>query len=300
MAGYQHAAYARSLAEFGEPLHLPRSDGWVLRRPIEGTGAFDAMGCYPLFSCGNWGGLCTDLDGLEPAPVSLVLVTDPFGTTGPEDLSRCFQIVSAFKEHLVVDLAGKPDSFVSEHHRRNIRKAAARVEVERCADPALHAAEWTALYAELVARHRIRGIARFSAGSLEAQLRVPGLEMFRAVQAGTTVGLTLWYQQGSVAYYHLAAYTEPGYAAGASFALFDRAIRFFADRAAWMNLGSAAGVEGAREDGLTRFKRGWATGSRTAYLAGKIFDPARYEAIVQARQVAPSSYFPLYRMGEFA
>lgn len=44
-------------------------------------------------------------------------------------------------------------------------------------------------------------------------------------------------------------------------------------------------------DGLTQFKRGWATGQRTAYLCGRIFDHTMYEAIRAATvRLAPGTF----------
>jgi len=55
--GYAHANYAAALREFGRPREMHACTGWVLEREIAGTGHTDLMGCYPIFSCGNWSGL---------------------------------------------------------------------------------------------------------------------------------------------------------------------------------------------------------------------------------------------------
>ena len=47
---------------------------------------------------------------------------------------------------------------------------------------------------------------------------------------------------------------------------------------------------GADRDGLTRFKRGWATGERIAHLCGRVLDRAAY-----SRLAGPSDWFPAYR-----
>jgi hypothetical protein len=300
VAGYRHPAYARALEEFGRPLHLPGCDGWLLERPIVGRAATDATGCYPLFGCGDWSRLPADLDALAGRLVSVVLVTDPFGAFRPEDLAPAFDRFSPFKEHLVVDLGLPPGSTVSTHHRRNIRKASRVIEVERCDQPLDHLADWVALYANLITRHGIGGVARFSEASFAAQLRVPGLTMLRAVHRGETVGMTLWYLQDSVAYYHLGSYSDAGYELGASFPLFAFAIESYSREAAWLSLGAGAGLDGSADDGLTRFKRGWSSGSRTAYLAGRILDAGAYDDFVRSSGMAPDPYFPLYRKGEFA
>jgi hypothetical protein len=50
---------------------------------------------------------------------------------------------------------------------------------------------------------------------------------------------------------------------------------------------------------LSRFKRGWATGTRTAYFCGRIFDRANYREITRASGCMATDYFPAYRQGEF-
>src|SRR5690349_8434686 len=71
MTGYLHPAYAESLSEFGRPRLLPRSRGWILERPIPACPYFDAMGCYPLFTCHDWSELPGDLVDLGSELVSL-------------------------------------------------------------------------------------------------------------------------------------------------------------------------------------------------------------------------------------
>lgn len=293
MSGYAHAAYADALSVFGSPRLLSNCGGWILTSPIEGTNLHDARGCYPLFACADWSQLQRDLDAIDDL-VSLVLVADPFGDYEPAILRNYFpDMMLNYKEHYVVDLANPT---IAPHHARNIRKA--QVEVEFCAQPKAFAADWVRLYANLIQRHQIQGIAAFSADSLVKQLEVPGLVMFRALLNGETVGIVLWYMQGEVGYYHLAAYTDEGYQKWASFALFARAIDYFKTRLRWLNLGAGAGVTNDGSDGLTRFKSGWASGTRTAYLCGRIFNHDAYEALVQARRIEGAAFFPLYRKGE--
>ena len=303
MSGYTHPAYAASLAEFGKPCPLPRSGAWVLERAIPSSPYSDAMGCYPLFACQDWSQLHLDLDEIQGDLVSLAIVADPFGEHDPAYLRKCFpDLVVPFKEHMVVDLSLLPDSFVDAHHRRNARKALERLEVELCADATLFADEWTSLYANLVERHHIRGLPAFSATSFRAQLAVPGMVMFRATDGDETVGITLWYVDRGVAYYHLGAYSEAGYKLRASFALFWRVIENFSSQGLqWLNLGAGAGLSTTgTEDGLSRFKRGWSNGARIAYFCGRIFNQQRYDEIMMKQQVIATDYFPAYRKGEFS
>ena len=297
--GYAHPSYAASLADFGTPRLLPRSGGWVLERDIPHSAARDAMGCYPLFVCQDWDGLEADLEDVREW-ICLSMVTDPFGAYDEECLRRCFgERVAPFKRHFVTALDRPIDAIVSSHHRYYARKALERVFVERCAEPARFLDEWVELYSHLVARHDVRGIRAFSKSAFAAQFDVPGLVMMRATHQGTTVGAHLWYQHGSVVYSHLAAVNALGYELMASYALHWYALQTFAGEACWLNLGAGSGTVDHEDGGLTRFKRGWATGTRTAYLCGRIFHQSKYQAILQAHQNPPSDYFPAYRRGEF-
>lgn len=307
--GYLHPAYAECLTEWGTPRLLPRSGAWILERQIAGTQYRDAMGCYPLFCCPDWSQLAADLDELAEAKrelVSLTVVTDPRGDYDVPYLQHCFDdVVIPFKEHLMVDLSREMNTFVTGHHRRYALKALRSITVEKCRHPAQFLNEWVDLYANLIQRHDIRGISSFSSASFEKQLQVPGMVMFKAMQENRTVGMTLWYVQGDAAYYHLGAYSQLGYDLRASFALFWRVMETFAaDGLRWLSLGAGAGAAtdaGSEETaGLARFKRGWATGSQTAYLCGRVFDAVRYAALTKANDLAPGSYFPAYRKGEFS
>ncbi|MCM3875990.1 MAG: GNAT family N-acetyltransferase [Thermoanaerobaculia bacterium] len=301
-SGYRHAGYAASLSEFGAPHRLPLCQGWVLRRRIPGFDSWDAMGCYPLFACRDWSRLPLDLVEMETGLVSLTVVTDPFGEYDEAHLRRCFgDLVAPFKEHFIVDLGRSPDSFIQSHHRRNARKAFEYLRVERCEDALLFLDEWCDFYSNLMVRHKIRGLAAFSRAAFARQLGVPGIVAFRATREGRSVGMNLWYVQGDAAYYHLGAYSDDGYRFHASFALFRRALEDFADAGLHhLDLGAGAGAAGDGADGLSRFKRGWATGTRTAYLCGRIFDRPLYASLTQARGNADTVYFPAYRAGEFA
>jgi len=300
VTGYLHPGYAESLGEFGAPRGLPESGGWLLERPIPGSGDRDATGCYPLFTCQDWTRLGRDLDGLADRLVSVGLVADPFGQYEVADLERCFpDRFFRFKEHHVIDLGRPPHSYVSAHHQRNARKALDQLQVEGSDVPPA-AEEWERLYSTLIERHSITGISAFSRQAFARQFSVPGLVAFRAISEGETVGMLLWYLQDGVGYYHLGAYSPQGYELRASFALFWKAIHYFAESGlGWLNLGSGAGLGGGDEDGLSRFKRGWATGTRPAWFCGRILNREKYDELVRAHGVTGDDYFPLYRRGEF-
>jgi hypothetical protein len=301
-SGYLHPLYAQSLTEFGEPIELPASEGWILKRPIHETSQFDGIGCYPIFACKDWSNLGKDLDWVSNQLISLSLVTDPFGNYTQPDLIVYFKDVARpYKEHFIVDLQQRPEEFVDSHHQRNAHKALKTVKVEICTEPIRFLDDWTSLYANLINRHHIHGIAKFSRVSFAKQLSVPGVVVVRAVLNDQILGMLLWYVQSDLAYYHLGAYSQEGYRQKASFALFWVVIEHFKQQGFhWLSLGAGAGVQGDPSDGLTRFKQGWSTGTRIAYFGGRIFDPQKYQELVSARGIGNTSYFPAYRADELA
>jgi hypothetical protein len=139
----------------------------------------------------------------------------------------------------------------------------------------------------------------FSDSSLRQQLRVPGLELFKATVNEQTVGMTLWITQADIGYYHLGAFNEAGYRERASFSLFWTALEYFAQkRLHWLSLGAGAGLRAAAS-GLTRFKQGWSTGVRMTYLCGRILNLNAYTELTTRRGASPDGYFPSYRRNEF-
>jgi hypothetical protein len=301
VTGYLHPRYAASLAEFGLPRALPRCGAWVLQRAIPSVPFQDAMGCYPLFACRDWSRLAADLEDMAHDVVCLSVVTDPFGEYDEAHLKQCFQDrVIAFKKHFCVDLGRPMEEYVHRDHRRKARKALARLQVERCENAIQWVDDWVRLYGHLIQRHRITGILTFSRTAFAQQFEVPGLVVFRALHRDKPVGMVLCYIQGNVAYYHLGAHGPAGYEMGSSFALFWRLIEHLRDRGLrWINLGAGAGIGDDATDGLTRFKRGWSTGTRTAYFCGRVFDRPAYDRIVKIKGIADTAYFPAYREGEF-
>ena len=300
MAGYDHPDYARSLAEYGTPLELPRSGGWILARQIPGFPYRDAMGCYPLFCCKDWSRLHEDLDELGDDLVSLSLVTDPFGAYDLPYLERCFRDqVIPFKEHFIVDLHRPLKDLVSKNRRKKIRRASNEISIERCDQPVDHLDEWMTLYSALIEKHKITGMRTFSRQAFARQLGIPGMVMFRAVYAGLTVGATLWYLQGQVGYGHLAAFSQTGYDLQSSYALDWYSLEYFSDTIRWLDFGGSAGVAGDLASGLDMYKRGWASETRTTYFCGRIYNQALYASIMEQKNLAPTKYFPAYRSGEF-
>ncbi len=293
--GYLNEKYIQSMSEFGRPVRLPRSGGFLLERKIAGTEESDAIGPYPLLCCSDWSGLPDDLAGLEGRLVSVVVVTDPFGPEDPSVAANGFSHgLVRYKDHFVIDLEMPIEQSACAHHRRNAQRALSRLTVEEVVEPRGYLDTWCNLYSELVERHGITGMSGFSQGSFEAQLEVPGLVAFRAADdRGDTVGMVLWYIQGAVAYYHLAAYSPTGYDEKASYALFWAGAERLRGRVRWLSLGAGAGATCDGTDGLTRFKKGWTSLVRPTYLGRHVASPGRYAEL--CRDLPESGFFPAYR-----
>jgi hypothetical protein len=201
-----------------------------------------------------------------------------------------------YKQHFLVDLQSDWTRRLPLNHKRNAKKALSQVEVQRCGDPAAALGIWCDLYAALKRRHGISGLGDFPRQSFALQLGAPGLIVFKATARAQTVAMHLWFVEGDTAYYHLGASSADGYRLGAAFALMGSALHELQCMGVrWAVLGGAPDAAASGEaDGLARFKEGWATCARSAYLCGFICDRGAYNNLT-SRQENSSSFFPGYR-----
>ena len=302
-SGYASSEYAHTCAHLGRVRVLPRSGVSVLVRDIDVPfAASDACGPYPLLRTMHWDALADDLTDTHDL-LSFVAVVDPFSTPASRVLEQVFPDHRvAFKAHAIAKLdAHAPLAHVHADHRRKARRAARLLELEVASDATQHADAWVRLYAALRARHGFTGAADLTAAALAAQLALPGMLAVVARAGDAVVSMSLWLIDGATAHYHLGASEPRGYAAHASYGTFARAFEVLAERGVeWVDLGGAAGDgdlragrDAGHDDGLARFKRGWATGERTAWLGGRILDRERYALL--AKHHDDARYFPAYR-----
>lgn len=305
VCGYGSRGYAEALLS-GAPVKLEQCDGWVIERKLQPgpsdarTQQLDLVGPYPLFACSDWNLLYRDLDEYSGEALSISLVTSPFAEVSTDVLAASFSDVCLpYKQHFIADLEIAGTSHISDGHRRNARKSLRKLRVEHSAAPMQWYSEWISLYDNLIGRHEITGPARFSPASFQKQLQLPGMLASAAIADEQIAGIVLWYLQGDVAYYHLGAYSKTGYDLRASFAIFSEAIHWLPAHARYLALGAGAGINPDASDGLTRFKRGWSTGTKTVYFCGRILNDDAYHARSQA---LPSpfgpQYFPAYRVDD--
>ncbi len=256
------------------------------------------MGTYPILCCRNWGALNEDLAALSDDLVSVVAISDPFGDYDEPMLRGTFDRLNPYRQHFIIDTSGDPAAFVSKSHRAYAARARRMLNVALCEDPVTYLDDWVRLFAVLAERHAVTGARRFSRAAFDRQLRIPGTIMFKAMRDDHVVGMDIWYLQGERAYDHLTAVDEEGYELQASYALKWHAIHYFAPTIRWLDLGGGRSVDGT--DGLSAFKRGWATGTRTAWLCGRVLQTVRYAQLTQGRESSHTTYFPAYRSDEFA
>jgi hypothetical protein len=243
--------------------------------------------------------LADDLDGLASSLVSVVLVSDPLAPVDEKTLRKCFDKVQPHKRHYIVECHQPPSSFVNRSHQRHAVQAIRNVHVDRCERPLDWLEDWMRLYGVLARRHSITGVRLFDRQAMARQLVIPGIEMFRSSVNGRTVGLDLWFVQDDVAHGHLAAFDDEGYSLHAAYASKWRVLEYFQDRVNCLNLG--AGRLSDASDGLSYFKRGFSTGTRPAWLCGRIFQPEVYAELARLREAQDTQskdYFPVYRAGE--
>src|SRR5208283_155928 len=224
--------------------------------------------------------------------VSATLVVD--GLLGPplNLLKGAFTVAWPFKTHYLVDPTGayRP----SKHHRYEIRRATQRGIEIRTVPLRVILDTWTALYEELVYRHRIAGVQRFTRESFEALAACKGLTAVAAYIGGELIACHLWFQYKDFVWSHLAASNALGYATGAAYVVYDQSIRNFSGHL--INLGGSAGIADAADDGLARFKAGFSNRTRAAYLIGSVLDPTTYESLCAERgDPNAHDYFPAYR-----
>ncbi|HYD68237.1 GNAT family N-acetyltransferase [Azospirillum sp.] len=287
---YRSPAYAHALAALGPVLPVAPWGTGVLVRPIPGSGRQDAAGFYPLASIAPDADLPTGLAALRTEGlVSVVGVRDPFDGPPLDRFIAAFDVCRPFKTHFVIDRALGPPR-CSDHHDAEVRRAQRRcsVSIVQLAD---HLDDWQRLYDGLIARHRIAGTARFSPEHFARLATLDTLTAFAAFADGRIVAMALWLRGGDVAYNHLGASDAEGYRRAVSYALYDAAIRHFAD-CRILDLGGNAGPADA-DDGLSRFKRGFANATATAQLFGAVLDRPAYMALCAGKP--ETAYFPVYR-----
>ena len=295
---YTTREYVKTLAHLGEVLTL-EGGASLLVRQVQGIDCLDWAGPYPFLDGGHLAGLECDLrHATSQSVAALSAVLEPLTMPNERLISNVFpDFDRPFKQHALVDLGADLEAQRSSQHRRKVRRALRKVNVERASVDDSVREEWLGLYSGLREARGFAGqMADFDEAGLEAQLGLPGSRYYRARMSGTTVAAALWFDSEEFTWYHLGASTDAGRAVEASYALFDLALRQSVEAGlSWANLGGGAGLAEIEDDGLARFKRGWTPHLGWSRLVGRIISLATYESACQLGGPSRGGTFPPYR-----
>lgn len=297
--GYHHPLYSASLSEFGTPIYLPKSNGWLIRRKIPGTSYYDAIGPYPLFFCDNWNSLTEDFDDLKDNLISISFVIAPRSMQSLNRFQSYFDIFRPYKDHYILDLSQPLNQTISKNKRRNSQRALRILDVNHTVAPNINLEKWIELYDCLIERHNIKGIRAFSRDAFSKQLKIPNTHCFWANHQGKLVGGNLYFLQNNTAYAHLSAFNRQGYEFGASYAIKWEAMTVLKDKVQWINFGGGTDIKRSHSNGLELFKKGWSSQTEQSYFCGKILNMNIYREIEQQKVGTPEEWFPAYRKDEF-
>jgi len=288
---YASAAYAEVFRELATPLWVPAWGSHVLVREFR-PGVKDALGGYPLAVFGKDADLKTGLEWLKAQGlVSIGLVPDPATAPPASELSAAFAVCSPFKAHALIDY-GREVRY-SKHHRAEVKRALRWVTV-REVNFADHLQVWLKLFGELGARRDVGGMSALSERAFEQLSTVEGLRAVAAFAGEEIVSMHLWILDAPSATGSslFAASSKEGYAHSAAYAVYDASIRLFSDLKI-LNLGGGAGVSISKEDGLSRFKSGFANAEVMSVFCGAVLDDRRYRELAKGAPLALP--FPAYR-----
>jgi len=290
---YATLAYARTLSHVGRPVEVPAWHTHVLVRSLNDR-VSDAAGPYPITCFAEHCDLHAGLESLKNMGlVSVTAVVDELAGPPIGSFQDAFSLVRPYKTHYLVDAtdgAYRP----SDHHRRELRRAARLgVEVREVSLSGILDG-WVTLYDDLIARHRIGGVQRFSHASFDELTRCSGVATMAAFIGDELVSCHIWMRDEDVVWSHLAASSARGYSTGAAYAVYDHSIRSFSG--CMVSLGGAAGTGDPGGDGLARFKAGFANRTGKSFLIGSVLDAAEYQRLSELTcGDRDSSFFPIYR-----
>ncbi|MDP3404147.1 MAG: GNAT family N-acetyltransferase [Brevundimonas sp.] len=288
---YASTTYAEALGHMGHTLAVPEWGGHILTRAIEDSGARDAVGPYPLTVLPPDADLVGGLERLKAAGLlSVVAVLDPLQHPPIEAIKCAFDLARPFKTHHIHDRSLGPPAY-AKHHRYEVRRAQTRVEAREI-DLADHLPDWIGLYDLLISRHQLTGVHAFPTSHHRALAELPGVRAFGAFIDDHLVSAHLFVTHAGQATSHLAASSAEGYAAGAAYAVNDLALERL-DDCELINFGGGAGAGDDPNDGLSRFKAGFANTRRTVWLCGAILDPDACRTLSAGRE--DNGFFPAYR-----
>lgn len=286
---YTSKQYVEALADGKSVVKLGAGERHAIIRPVGNSEYTDIVGSYP-FGIVDSQALDEFNESSKLRAVTYVGVTDALENDALA-LER-FDFLRPYKTHFVVDRGGR-EPLLSKHHCREVKKAKQTCFVREISLND-YLDEWCSLYDNLVAKHDLGSSHRFSRAYFEAISNMSEFITFGAYVGKNLVSAHIWLKHNDVMYSHLAASSQLGYQHGASYCLYWYAI-YHSNECALLDLGGVP--DNSHNDGLARFKKGFANTTRTNWLCGRILDSDAYNELCLAKGVATKSaqYFPAYR-----
>jgi hypothetical protein len=282
--GYHHPSYAESFTDAGEVRHLRGSGTWLLTRTIPGSERRDALVGYPHLVVRDPRALHEDLQAVAALAdvVTLSALSDPLSSLDEELLRPSFpELVRVDAWHYIADLVS---FWPTREHRRAVREALRRVDVDVEDAPAELVSAWAALGAAALPGSELG----LTMGSLARQLALPGCVAFSALADDGPVAMAVVYVSGQDASLHALASSADGEAVGARYALIQAIVEDMAGRGLRrLDLGDAESDPG--------FMEGWTEELRPAYRCGRIVDRLAYDELATAAGAVGRATFPAYR-----
>jgi len=293
---YATEHYAESLLRNGHIVPVPEWGCCILVRPILGQ-LEDAAGTYPITIFAHDADISGGLSRLRALDlVSIVLVVDDFHRPSLEHLAAEFDFVRPFKTHFLHKPANGPPTY-DKHHRYEVRRARRSVDVA-VLDLDSNLEDWMAIYSVVSTRHQFSGVHDLPRKHHTTLARLGGVTAIGAWTEGKLAACHVWVHNAGRVHSHLAASSERGYACGAAYAVNDASLKHFAG-VELVNFGGPAGFVDQQEDGLARFKRGFANATARSYICGKILNPGQYRWLTEEKGVGhDQTYFPAYRASQ--
>ena len=291
----------------GTPIRLACGDGPVIgliMRQIPGSTLRDGVSVYGY----------PDLDQREPVPRSveadrilealrsegavdgLVSVFFRLGldqdVQGPHDPSLARKV--RLSDVVFVDLQRDWSRIFSGFRprlRTALRNAFKGIDVE----PSDDVLAFYSIYTENMIRVGAREDYHFNLNYMQRLFRIPGVELFLAMDNAGPLAGALVVSHGDLLFYHLGATADRGLAGSALKFVLSEVMRHYAD-GPFRSLVLGGGLRG-ESDLLLRFKRGYSHEIRSAHALKAILNSQSYAALLGlGREQDPfAGFFPAYR-----
>lgn len=296
--GYDSDEYMNSYLSLGTVVTLPDSGLRLIKRQISDD-LYDLVGLYPYSDCSSLENLPGKTDQAflsETGAVSISFVLSPFKSSQVECL-RGWDFQKVYKEHFVMHLSKDWRQKLTKKTRYYVRKSERLHETQIVPASYSIAQSFHEMYQHTVRRHRIGGVQNFSVDAVYSQMLAPGAFILRSSVKNSCSGYLIGMINRHHANYHLVALSEQHYGSLTNYALLAGAADFCVENdIPKFNLGSGAGYESRRADGLYQFKSKWTSRTLQTHICGKVLRPSDYRTLASQAGVEGRSFFPIYRM----